>query len=53
MSALISSLRMIARVKGVSAFSKEDDPRLENMNMMVKAIGYRLSCETIEIPVGY
>jgi DNA-binding phage protein len=47
-SALISSLRMITRVKGISTFQKEDDPKLENINAMVQAIDYHLAFETIE-----
>lgn len=65
--ALLSSLRMIARVKGISALaeetgmtrngvqkalSEEGNPRFENVNAIIKAMGYRLTPEKLEMPVG-
>lgn len=56
-AALLSSLRVIARVKGIStiadeigmtrqglqkALSSKGNPRLENINAIMKAMGYRL-----------
>ncbi len=63
-AALLSSLRIIARVKGVSdvarksgmtrkglqkALSAEGNPRLENMNSIMKALGYHLSPQRSEV----
>jgi probable addiction module antidote protein len=63
-SALLSSLRMIARVKGIStlaeetgmtrngvqkALSEEGNPRFENINAIMQAIGYRLIPEKLEM----
>ena len=65
-SALLSSLRMIARVKGIStlaeetgmtrngvqkALSEEGNPRFENINAIMHAMGYRLTPEKLEMPV--
>jgi probable addiction module antidote protein len=65
--ALLSSLRMIARVKGVSALaektgmtrngiqkalSEEGNPRLENINAIMHAMGYRLIPEKLKMGVG-
>jgi len=62
--ALLSSLRMIARVKGISviaeeigltrngiqkALSERGNPKLENINAIMNAMGYRLTPEKIEI----
>lgn len=61
--ALLSSLRMIARVKGISviaeetgitrngiqkALSEQGNPRLENINSIMRALGYRLAPQKIE-----
>jgi probable addiction module antidote protein len=66
-SALLSSLRMIARVKGIStlaeetgmtrngvqkALSEEGNPRFENINAIMQAMGYRLISEKFEMPAG-
>lgn len=63
-SALLSSLRMIARVKGIStlaeetgmtrngvqkALSEEGNPRFENINAIMQAMGYRLIPEKLEM----
>ena len=63
-AALLSALRIIARVKGISemaresgmtrqglqkALSVEGNPRLENINSIMKALGYRLIPQKIEI----
>lgn len=62
--ALLSSLRMIARVKGIStiaeetgisrngiqkALSEQGNPRLENINSIMRALGYRLALQKIEL----
>jgi probable addiction module antidote protein len=61
--ALLSSLRMIARVKGISviaeqtgltrngiqkALSEQGNPRLENINSIMRALGYHLTLQKIE-----
>jgi len=61
-SALLSSLRVICRVKGISeisretgisrngiqkALSEEGNPRLESINAIMHAIGYRLKPEKL------
>ena len=65
--ALLSSLRMVARVKGISAIAEEAEmtrngvqkalsedgnPRFENINAIMQAMGYRLIPEKFEIPAG-
>ncbi len=65
--ALLSSLRMVARVKGISAIaeeagmtrngvqkalSEEGNPRLENINAIMQAMGYCLMPEKLVIPAG-
>jgi probable addiction module antidote protein len=64
MPALLSSLRMIARVKGISAIAEETgmtrngiqkapsedgNPRLGNINAIMQAMGYRLIPEKLEM----
>lgn len=66
-SALLSSLRMVARVKGISvvaeetgmspngaqkALSEDGNPRFENINAIMQAMGYRLIPEKLELPAG-
>lgn len=61
--ALLSSLRMIARVKGIStiaektgitrngiqkALSEQGNPRLDNVNSIMRALGYKLTLQKIE-----
>lgn len=61
-SALLSSLRMIARVKGVSALARDNDitrngiqkalsenakPRFETINTIVNAIGYGITVQKL------
>ncbi len=61
--ALLASLRVIARVKGLSAVAKEvgmsrqglqkalsekGNPRLENVNAIMQALGYRLTPQKLE-----
>ena len=61
--ALLSSLRVLARVKGVSALAEETgmtrkglqkalspqgNPRLENLNAIMHAMGYRLTPEKLK-----
>lgn len=63
MGALLSSLRVIARVKGVSALaetsglsrkglqkalSEQGNPRFENVNAIIHAMGYRLMPQHID-----
>ena len=65
--ALLSSLRMVARVKGISALAEEagltrngvqkalsedGNPRFENVNAIMQAMGYRLTPEKLEMPTG-
>lgn len=65
--ALLSSLRMVARVKGISAIAEEAEmtrngvqkalsedgnPRFENINAIMQAMGYRLIPEKFEMPAG-
>ena len=66
-SALLSSIRMVARVKGIStlanetgmtrngiqkALSKDGKPRFENITAIIHAMGYRLIPEKLEMPAG-
>ncbi len=66
-SVLLSSLRMIARVKGISALAQEagmtrngvqkalsedGNPAFENVNAIMKAMGYRLTPERVEMAQG-
>lgn len=61
--ALLSSLRILARVKGISmiaeetgmtrkglqkALSPQGNPRLENINAIMHAMGYRLAPEKLK-----
>ncbi len=65
--ALLASLRTISRVKGVSALAEETgmsrqgiqhalsekgNPRLESINAIMHAMGYRLIPEKLEVPAG-
>ena len=62
-SALLSSLRMVARIKGIAAIaeqtgltrngiqkalSEQGNPRLENINSIMRALGYRLTAQKID-----
>lgn len=62
--ALLSSLRILARVKGISmiaeetgmtrkglqkALSPQGNPRLENINAIMHAMGYRLTPEKLKV----
>ena len=64
-AALLASLRTIARVKGISvvakktgmtrqglqkALSDKGNPRLENINAIMQALGYRLAPQELETP---
>ena len=66
-SALLSSLRVICRVKGISeiaretgitrngiqkALSEEGNPKFENINSILRAMGYRLTPEKLSRPVS-
>lgn len=63
-AALLSALRVIARIKGVSAVAKEigmtrqglqkalsskGNPRLDNVNAIMRAMGYRLMPQRLEV----
>jgi HTH-type transcriptional regulator/antitoxin HigA len=63
-SALLASLRVIAKVKGISAvasktgmtrqgiqkaLSAKGNPRLDNINSIMKALGYRLAPQEMEV----
>ena len=63
--ALLASLRMIARIKGVSAtaaaagltrkglqkaLSEQGNPRFESINAIMQAMGYRLTLQKLESP---
>ena len=66
-AALLSALRIVARVKGVSAMadeigmtrqglqkalSAEGNPRLDSISSIMRAMGYRLIPQKVEEPVG-
>jgi len=66
-AALLSSLRVIARVKGISAMAEEigmtrqglqralsskGNPRLDNINAIMRAMGYQLMPQRLERSVG-
>lgn len=66
-AALLSSLRVIARVKGLStvaeeigitrqglqkALSEKGNPRLNNINAIMRAMGYQLMPHRLEIVMG-
>ena len=66
-AALLSALRIIARVKGIStlaekvgmtrqglqkALSANGNPRLDNVNAIMRAMGYRLLPHRLEISAG-
>ncbi len=66
-AALLSALRVIARVKGLStmaeeigmtrqglqkALSAKGNPRLDNINAIMRAMGYQLMPHPLEISVG-
>ena len=66
-AALLSALRVIARVKGVSAVAKEvgmtrqglqkalsvkGNPRLDNVNAIMHAMGYRLMPQRLNVSAG-
>jgi DNA-binding phage protein len=50
MAALLSSLSIVSRVKGVSktkAFSESSNPKFGSINAIMQAIGYRLTPQKI------
>ena len=66
-AALLSALRIIARVKGISnlaekvgmtrqglqkALSANGNPRLYNVNAIMRVMGYQLLPHRLEIPAG-
>lgn len=66
-AALLSALRVIARVKGLSAMAEEigmtrqglqkalsakGNPRLDNINAIMRAMGYQLVPRPLNLPVG-
>ena len=65
--ALLSALRIIARVKGIStlaervgmtrqglqkALSANGNPRLDNINAIMHAMGYQLMPHRLQVPAG-
>lgn len=63
---LLSALRVVARVKGLSAMAEEvgmtrqglqkalsvkGNPRLDNINAIMRAMGYRLAPRPIDLPL--
>ena len=65
--ALLSALRIIARAKGIStlaaevgmtrqglqkALSANGNPQLDNVSAIMRALGYQLVPQRIEMPVG-
>ena len=61
---LLASLRVVARVKGISTLAKETgisrqglqkalsgkgNPRLDNVNSIMRALGYRLSLRKLDV----
>lgn len=66
-ASLLSALRVIARVKGLSniaaeigmtrqglqkALSAKGNPRLDNINAIMRAMGYQLMPRRLELPAG-
>jgi HTH-type transcriptional regulator / antitoxin HigA len=66
-SVLLSTLRVVARVKGLSAIADESgmtrqglqkalsakgNPRLDNINAIMRAMGYQLAPRPLDQPVG-
>lgn len=66
-AALLSALRVIARVKGISnmaeeigmtrqglqkALSDKGNPRLDNINAIMRAMGYQLMPHRLDVSVG-
>ena len=66
-TALLSALRIVARVKGISAIADEvgitrrgvqkalsakGNPRLDNINSIMRAMGYRLMPQKLEPHAG-
>ena len=66
-AALLSALRVIARVKGLTnmaaeigmtrqglqkALSAKGNPRLDNINAIMRAMGYQLMPHRLEVAVG-
>ena len=67
LGALLSALRLVSRVKGVAittngadrlnrglpaALSEAESPKLETANVLLNAMGYRLSVQPMEIARG-
>ena len=65
-AALLSALRVVARVKGLSAMAEEigmtrqglqkalsakGNPRLDNINAIMRAMGYQLVPRPLDLPV--
>ena len=65
--ALLSALRIIARVRGISTLAEEvgmtrqglqkalsanGNPRLDNVNAIMRAMGYQLMPQRLQMPVG-
>ncbi|MFN8491747.1 MAG: addiction module antidote protein [Caldilineaceae bacterium] len=65
--ALLSALRIIARMRGISTLAEEvgmtrqglqkalsanGNPRLDNVNAIMRALGYQLLPQRIELPAG-
>ncbi len=63
---LLSALRVVARVKGLSAMAKEvgmtrqglqkalsvkGNPRLDNINAIMRAMGYQLAPRPLDLPI--
>ncbi|MBT4641940.1 MAG: putative addiction module antidote protein [Deltaproteobacteria bacterium] len=66
-AALLSALRVIARVKGISnmaeeigmtrqglqkALSEKGNPRLDNINAIMRAMGYQLMPHRLNVSIG-
>ena len=66
-AALLASLRVIAKVKGISVLAKEagmtrqgvqkalsskGNPRLDNINAILQALGYKLTPERVATPLS-
>ena len=66
-AALLSALRIVARVKSLSAMAEEigmtrhglqkalspkGNPRLDNINSIMRAMGYRLMPQKVKEPAG-
>jgi len=48
--ALLASLRVIAKVKGIGDIAEQGNPRFDNMNALMRSFGYQLMPQKIDGP---